>query len=145
MSGSAPKPLLKGFRFPVIEDIKHHIMLPIQNHRDVLVALLKRGLVNPDVLQRLFSPACKPPFDCSLLNTGHLIPANPNVSATAEIEASFSQPITSASNRAVNLAFASAHATGSCFTPCSSQRARGTSHSISVFSCIVSRWRHLRS
>jgi hypothetical protein len=43
-------------------------------------------------------------------------------SVTSSIETFFSMPIASASNSAVNLAFASANPTGRDFTPCSPQR-----------------------
>ena len=51
---------------------------------------------------------------------------------------------TIASNNAVTRACTSAHGTGTCWTPCSAQRTRGTSARTSVRYCIVSRCRHIR-
>ena len=48
------------------------------------------------------------------------------------------------SNRAVNCEPGSAHGTRSCLTPWEAQSTRGTSASIQVVNCIVSKWRHRR-
>ena len=50
----------------------------------------------------------------------------------------------SRSNSAVNCEPGSAHGTRSCLTPCVPHSTRGTSASIQVVNCIVSRWRQRR-